>query len=295
METMAGNAGSSHHGKAVTSGNPWLPVPAVISEIRQETYDTATYTLTFKNSKVRWAYAFLPGQFNMLGILGMGEAPISLSSDPALFGAFEHTIRAVGNVTKALARLQKGDTIGIRGPFGSAWPMEEARDKDLLVIAGGIGLSPLRPAIEQALRQRRQYGRITILYGAKTPDDLVHTADFERWSAGADTHLHLTVDRVADRAWTHQLGVVPVLLEEATLATARTIAMVCGPEVMLRFAVVDLLKRGFPPAHIFLSLERRMRCGVAQCGHCFLGPRFVCQDGPVFRYTQLYGLFVEGA
>lgn len=294
MEKAAGKLESGHHGKALTSPDPWLPVPAVITDVLSETYDTRTYTLVFKDPRVQQAYSFRPGQFNMLGILGIGEAPLSLSSDPGVAGAFQHTIRAIGDVTRALARLQVGDKVAVRGPFGSGWPMEEAKGKDLLIMAGGIGLPPLRPVIEQALRRRGEYGQVTILYGARTPDDLVHTADFDRWSSEPDTYLGLTVDRAGDRLWARRVGVVPVLLEEVSLAPERTVAMICGPEIMMRFAVADLLKRGIPPERILFSLERRMRCGVAQCGHCFLGPKFVCQDGPVFRYAQLYGLLGKG-
>jgi len=294
MQHIVGKTELSYPGRALTAPDPWLPVAATISGRRRETYDTTTYTLAFRDPAVRRAYRFRPGQFNMLGFLGIGEAPISLSSDPGRPEAFQHTIRAVGDVTKAIARLDVGDVVGLRGPFGNPWPMEQARGHDLLVVAGGIGLAPLRPAIEQSLRERDGYGTLTILYGAKTPRDLVYTADFDRWSAGRDTRLLLTVDSPAGEPWAHRVGVVPVLFEAVTLDPARTIALVCGPEVMMRFVVVDLLKRRFPPEHVFLSLERRMRCGVAQCGHCFLGPKFVCQEGPVFRYTQLYGLFVKG-
>jgi NAD(P)H-flavin reductase len=283
-----------NYSKALTAPDPWLPVPATVVGLRRETYDTTTYVLTLDNPATRQAYCFRPGQFNMVGFPGIGEAPISLSSDPGLSNTFEHTVRTLGDVTGAMARLCVGDKVALRGPFGSSWPMDEAKNSDLLVVAGGIGLAPLRPVIEQAVHQRSQYGRLTILYGAKTPGDLVFGADFERWSAQSDTQLLLTVDRAEPQSWPHHVGVVPVLFEAVSLAPQRTIAMVCGPEVMMRFVVVDLLKRGFPPEHVFLSMERRMRCGIAQCGHCFLGPKFVCQDGPVFRYTQLYGLFGKG-
>lgn len=294
---MAGTVGKTELNypvRALTAPDPWLPVAATITDLRRETYDTTTYTLAFRDAAVRRAYAFRPGQFNMLGFFGIGEAPISLSSDPGAPDMFQHTIRAVGDVTKGMARLAVGDLVGLRGPFGNPWPMEQAKGHDLLIVAGGIGLAPLRSAVEQACRERDDYGAITILYGAKTPRDLVFSADFVRWSAQPNTRLLLTVDATAGEPWAHRIGVVPVLFDAVTLAPERTVAMVCGPEVMMRFVVLDLLKRRFPPEHVFLSLERRMRCGVAQCGHCFLGPKFVCQDGPVFRYPQLYGLFVKG-
>jgi len=291
---MIGKVELKRPARALTAANPWLPVEAVIADLRRETYNTATYTLAFRDPEARRRYSFRPGQFNMVGFLGIGEAAISISSDPGLPEAFQHTVRAVGDVTRALARLQQGDVVAVRGPFGNPWPMEEARGQDLLVVAGGTGLAPLRSAVEDAFHRRGEHGQITILYGAKTPGDLIYTADFQRWSSQPDTRLVLTVDRTEGQPWTHHVGVVPTLFDLVTLAPTRTIALICGPEVMMRFVIVDLLKRGFPPERLFLSLERRMRCGVAQCGHCFLGPKFVCQDGPVFRYPQLYGLFVKG-
>lgn len=279
---------------ALTAADPWLPVEAEIVGLRRETRDTKTYTLAFRDPAVRQRYTFRPGQYNMAGIFGIGEAPISLSSDPGLAGIFEHTVRAVGDLTNALDRLQVGDVVGVRGPFGNPWPMEEATDRDLLVVSGGSGLAALRPVLEEAFRERGRFGEVTVLYGAKTPGDLLYTADFDRWSAQPGARLLLTVDRAAGEPWDGRVGVVPTLFDVVSLTPSRTIALVCGPEVMMSFVVADLLKRGVPPERIFLSLERRMRCGVAQCGHCFLGPKFVCQDGPVFRYPQLYGLSVRG-
>ena len=294
-EDRAGKAETGYSGRALTAPDPWLPVPAVITDVRHETHDVATYTLALRDPVIRRRYFFLPGQFNMLGFFGVGEAPISISSDPGCPDALQHTVRSVGDVTSVLSRLKEGDVVGLRGPFGRPWPMQEAEGQDLLVVAGGIGLASLRPVLEQAFRERDRYGRITLLYGAKTPHDLVFTADFDRWRAQPDAQILLAVDRTVDEPWPHAVGVVPVLFEKVDLAPARTVAMVCGPEVMMRFVAADLLKRRLAPQRLFLSYERRMRCGVAQCGHCFLGPKFVCQDGPVFRYTQLYGLFVKGA
>lgn len=291
---MIGFTELNYSGKALTGPDPWLPAEAVITAARRETYDTVTYSFALRQPDTSAKYAFRPGQFNMVGILGIGEAAISLSSDPGIPGRFQHTVRSVGDVTGALARLQPGDVVGLRGPFGSSWPMEEARDKDIIIVAGGIGIAPLRPVIEAVLRERDSFGELVILYGARTPRDVLYTADFDRWSGQPATRLLLTVDRPENQDWNHSVGVVPVLFDQVSLDPARSIAMVCGPEVMIRFAVVDLLKRELPPEQVFVSLERRMRCGVAQCGHCFLGPKFVCQDGPVFRHTQLYGLFLKG-
>ena len=270
--------------------NPTYRVASIL-KIQPETADTSSYEFALEDGQ---ELQFLPGQFNMLGFFGIGEAAVSLSSDPGSGGPFQHTVRAVSDVTNAMARLQAGDVVGLRGPFGNSWPMEEAVGQDLLIAGGGIGLAPLRAAIEQALRERDRYGSIVVLYGAKTPDELIFTADFDRWSAQPDTCLHLTVDRTLEQPWPHHIGVVPALCGLVTLDPARTTVLMCGPEVMMRFTALDLLKRGYHAERLFLSFERRMRCGVAQCGHCFLGPKFVCQDGPVFRYPDLEGLWGKG-
>ncbi len=281
---------------AGASRDPWLPVEAVIREIRRETDDTRTYTLAFKDPALQRGFSFRPGQYNMVGFPGLGEAAISLSSDPGAGAgaAFQHTVREAGGVTGALARMQPDDVVGVRGPFGRPWPMEEASGGDLLLIAGGTGMASLRSALEEALRRRGEYGEITLLYGARTPRDLLFTSDFDRWSAQRDVQLLLTVDRADGEPWKGHVGVVPTLLPVARLAPGSSAVFLCGPEVMMEFTLIDLLKRRFPPERIFLSMERRMRCGVAQCGHCFLGPKFVCQAGPVFRYPDLQGLWGEG-
>lgn len=280
--------------RAATSADPWLLVEAVIRDVREESYDTRTYTLSFKDPALKEGYAFRAGQYNMLGFPGIGDAAISISSDPGVRTTFQHTVRAVGGVTMAMARMGPGDVVGIRGPFGNPWPVEEARGSDLLLIAGGNGMATLRSALEEALRRRGEYGEVTLLYGARTPRDLLFTADFDRWSVQRDTNLLLTVDRADGEPWTGHVGVVPTLLDVARVSPETSVVLLCGPEVMMEFTIIALQKRGFRSERIFLSMERRMRCGVAQCGHCFLGPKFVCQDGPVFRYSQLNGLWGKG-
>jgi len=280
--------------RALTSADPWLPAEAVVHEIRRETHNILSYTLAFKEPIIQRKYAFRPGQFNMLGFPGIGEAPISLSSDPANRSSFMQTFRIVGDVTKALARLQPGDTVGVRGPFGNPWPMNESRGSDLLFIGGGSGIASLRSAIEVALRQRSDYGRVILLYGAKTPRDLLFTADFGRWSSHLDVDLLLSVDRTDGLEWHHHIGVVPALLDEVEIALESTTVFLCGPEVMMHLVLNNLQKKGVPDRRIFLSMERRVRCGVAQCGHCFLGPKFVCQDGPIFRYSEIRDLLGKG-
>lgn len=268
--------------------NPLKPRDAVIEAIRRETYDTLIYTLVLKDGG---EFSFKPGQFNMVGLPGMGEAPISISSEPSRRESFDHTIRAVGNVTRALANLEEGDEVMIRGPYGTGWPMEEAKGKDILIVAGGIGLAPLRPFIFHIFENRADFGYLEILYGARTPDDMLYTQEFPQWRKQERVKLLLTVDRVPEgEAWEYGLGVVTELFDFVEISPAGGIALTCGPEIMMRFVARGLLQRGFSPGRVYLSMERRMKCGIAHCGHCQIGPKYVCQDGPVFTYRALRGL-----
>jgi len=263
--------------------NLYLPVKATIEKIKDQTSDTKTYTLRVDGGR----FDFLPGQFNMVSILGYGEAPISISSCPCDNETIDHTIRAVGSITKYLEAFKPGDTIGIRGPYGSSWPVDEARGKNVLIVAGGIGLAPLRPFYTQMFRERSSFGKIQILYGARTPADMLFTDEFESYRRKPDTELFLTVDKVPDGVkWDHTVGVVTALYDVAKLDPRNTVVVTCGPEIMMRFACKGLLSRGFLTPQIYLSMERRMKCGVGKCGHCQLGPKFVCKHGPVFRYDE---------
>jgi len=277
--------------KVAPEKSPWEPQKAVIKAIKQQTRDTATYTFAFVDPKVQEAYTYDPGVFNMISIFGIGEAPISISSSPDVKDSFDHTIRAVGNVTKALAKLQVGDIVGIRGPFGVGWPVEEMKGKDVLLVAGGIGLAPLRPVIKYIEARRDQYGYFEILYGARTPNDMLFTDEFEEWRKIPNSRLHLTVDFVPEGVeWGHNIGVVTTLFEKMASKPENTIVVTCGPEIMMKFVVRGLLARGFSPEQIYVSLERRMSCGIKKCGNCQIGPVFVCQDGPVFKYADIQGL-----
>lgn len=260
-----------------------LPRTFQVVERHEETADTATLMLEAEDGA---PLEFAPGQFNMLYAFGRGEAPISLSGDPASPRRLLHTIRAAGPVTAALAGLRPGERLGLRGPYGSRWPVEESEGRDVLVIAGGLGLAPLRPAIYRLLAARERYGRIAVLYGARGPDGLLYRAELESWRSRLDLEVEVTVDH-ANGAWHGDVGVVPSLIPRARFSPEDAVAMVCGPEVMMRFAVAALLERGLAPEQVHLSLERNMRCGVAQCGHCQLGPFLVCRDGPVLPYTRL--------
>ena len=271
--------------------DPYLPEKAAIEKIRRETVDTKTYTVRLLNEQRRAEFSVEPGQFIMVSLLGIGEAPFSLSSSPDSDGAFDTTIRAVGNITSTLDRLEVGAAIGVRGPYGRGWPIESARGKDVLIIAGGIGLPPLRPVITKIAEERRDYGRLEILYGARTPDQMIFPYEYDDWRKIKETRLELTVDSVPpSTAWQHKVGVVTTLFSEMETSPENSLVMTCGPEIMMRFVVRGLLAKKFSPDQIYVSLERRMKCGIAQCGHCQIGPKYVCKDGPIFRLSEIQGL-----
>jgi NAD(P)H-flavin reductase len=261
---------------------PMTGRPYLVSTVRQQTHDVVTVDVRPEQDPI----AFQPGQFDMVYVYGVGEAAISISSDPATPGLLSHTIRAVGWVTRALNELQPGTTIGIRGPYGRPWPLEEAAGHDLVIVAGGIGLAPVRPAIVQALRQRERFGRVVLLVGARSPRDLVFRDDLERWDADRAIDVHVTVDS-AVRGWTGRVGVVTKLIPRIPFDPENAVVLTCGPEVMMRFAAQALLARGVPPGRIHVTLERNMKCGVGTCGHCQLGPVFLCRDGPVFAWPEV--------
>jgi NAD(P)H-flavin reductase len=269
----------------VNRDRPWLAHPARISSIHAETADVSTYELRLDDPAVASAYRFRPGQFNMVYLPGIGESAISISSDPDDLSRLSHTIRVVGNVTSALARRKVGDPVLLRGPFGSCWPVEECRGCDVVLAAGGLGLAPLRPVVHYIVNHRDQFGAVWMLYGARTPASLLFTDQYDSWrAAGIETNV--TVD-FGDESWDGQIGVVPQLLDASRLAVERTRVLTCGPEIMMRFVIQEALLRGVSGADIFLSMERNMNCALGFCGHCQLGPAFVCKDGPVFRYEQL--------
>jgi len=271
--------------------DPWEPQPAVIEEIKQQTRDTNTYRFRFTDPALREQYSFEPGVFNMVSLFGIGEAPISISSSPDLDGVFEHTIRGVGNVSHSLAKLQVGDSVGIRGPYGTGWPMAELKGKNVLIVAGGIGLAPLRSVIKSIQARREDYGHLEILYGARTPGDMLYTDEFAEWRQIPNSNLLMCVDACpADIVWGEDIGVVTALFNKMQSKLEDTKILVCGPDIMMKFVVADLIGRGFAPEQIFISLERRMNCGIKKCGNCQIGSVFVCQDGPVFRYADVQNL-----
>jgi len=274
---------------APAAPHPLSPHLAHLVAVRPEAPGIATYTLELADPGLRARYAFAPGQFNMLFLPGIGECAISLSSDAAEPGRLAHTVRAVGSVTRAIARLRPGDAIGVRGPYGSAWPVDRLRGRDLIVVAGGIGLAPLRPVIYHLVRHRQAYGRVQLLIGARVPADLLYVAEYDAWRA-SDIEVVETVDR-ADDAWTGRVGVVPVLFYQLRPDPKRTAVLTCGPEIMMRFVIYEALARRIPKEAIFLSLERNMKCAVAVCGRCQYGPIFLCKDGPVLSYDRVEPFF----
>ncbi len=269
--------------------DPMLPHPAVIESIQPEAYGISTFSLGFTETAQASVFRFLPGQFNMLYLPGFGEAAISISSDPDLPRVVGHTVRYAGSVTRAMGRLKVGDTLGVRGPYGSAWPLEKAHGKNLVIVTGGIGLAPLRPALFTILHHREDFGRVVLLYGARTPADLLYTGEFAHWQAGG-IELHTTVD-LADENWRGQVGVVPALFYRIRVDPKQTLVMTCGPEIMMRFVIYEALARRVPKESIYLSMERNMKCAVGFCGHCQFGPTFICKDGPVLNFAAIEPFF----
>ncbi|MCX6641652.1 MAG: FAD/NAD(P)-binding protein [bacterium] len=262
--------------------DPMLTKPLRIQRVQRELPDTFTLEILPSNG----GFHFTPGQFNMLYVFGVGEVPISICGDPEKSKSLVHTIRIVGSVTQAMSRLKSGDTIGVRGPFGSSWPLAEAEGKDVVIVAGGIGLPPLRPAIYHILNHREKYGKVVLLYGARNKEEIIFWKELEQWRSRFDMEVHVTVDRGSGN-WHGNVGVVTTLVPRATFNSADAIAMMVGPEIMMRFTVLELLKRGITGDRIYMSMERNMKCGVGICGHCQWSHHFICKDGPVFSYEQI--------
>lgn len=272
-----------------TSTDVMRPEFLAIAHTRRETRDV--FTIEFDVAE-RGGFSFAPGQFNMLYAFGMGESAISISGDPARPEELVHTIRAVGTVTRALQGMRKGDMVGVRGPFGRPWPMSEAQGKDLVIVAGGIGLAPLRPVIYHAVKNREAFGKVVVIYGTRTPADLLFIKEIETWRKKLDLQVVVTVD-VADRTWKGHTGVVTKHMGRTDFDPTKAIAMMCGPEIMMRFAAREFERLGMPSKDIWITMERNMRCGAALCGHCQFGPSFICREGPVYRYdavAQLLGV-----
>jgi NAD(P)H-flavin reductase len=266
------------------ASNPMLPQPRRIRRVLRETHDTLTLELDAEHGNR--GFAFRPGQFNMLYVFGVGEVPISLSGDPGQPRRLVHTTRAVGAVTRAMCELKKGAVLGVRGPYGQPWPLDQAVGRDVVLIAGGIGLAPLRPALYEIAARRKDFGKVVLLYGSRSPEDILFRREIERWRASSGLDVSITVDR-AIGAWPGHVGVVTMLIPRASFDPASTVALVCGPEVMMRFTAEELRKCGVGEERIFVSMERNMKCAIGFCGHCQFGPSFICKDGAVFAYDRV--------
>jgi len=264
--------------------NPHLPLPFIVEDRFQETPDTVSLTLVPENpGKI---FTFSPGQFNMLYVFGVGECAISISGNAMNTQRLIHTVRSVGKISNALTNLKPGDTIGVRGPFGNGWPFAEARGKDLIIVAGGLGLAPLRPMIYEVLSHRDLYRRVEIVYGARTPRDLLYKEELQVWRKSSEIRLQVTVD-IGDREWYGDIGMVTSRIPDIKFDPSNSIAFICGPEIMMHSVAEMLELRGLQSNNVYLSMERNMKCGMGQCGHCQFGPYFVCRDGPVFPYSKL--------
>ena len=258
---------------------PMVPVPYRVARRHRETHDS--WTLELEPAGDARVDAFAPGQFAMLYAFGAGEVPISVSALPLI-----HTVRDVGMTSAALTAARRGDILGVRGPFGTSWPVDAAQGADVVVLAGGIGIAPLRPVVHHLLEHRERYGRIIVLYGGRSPSELLYTTELEHWRGRFDVEVHVAVDQ-AEAGWRGRVGVVTALVPRADFDPAHTLAMVCGPEVMTRFAVAALRDREVSADAIYVSLERSMKCAIGLCGHCQMGSAFLCKDGPVFRWDAV--------
>ena len=266
--------------------DPFVPKPYRVERNIRELSDTVTLDLA---PLAGARPPFAPGQFNMLYAFGVGEVAISMSGD-GKHGAFVHTVRDVGAVSGAIAKLKPGEIIGLRGPFGTGWPVDDAEGSDIVIIAGGLGLAPLRPAIYEVLANRGRYGRVAILFGTRNPTEMLYRHELEEWRQRLDVDIAVTVDH-ADADWHGNVGVVPALIPRAAFDPHKGVALICGPEVMMRFTVNALRDAGLAADRIYVSMERNMKCAIGLCGHCQFGPTFVCKDGPVLRYDRIANIF----
>jgi sulfhydrogenase subunit gamma (sulfur reductase) len=264
---------------------PYMIFPARITARRVETQGIHTFTMQFVNPAARREYRFKAGQFNMLYAFGVGEVPMSIVSDPAQPEILEHTVRTAGRVTSVMTRWKPGDIVGVRGPYGNGWPMEQARGRDVVIVTGGLGCAPVVGVINYIFRRRDEYGDLQILHGVKTPNDLLYRERFDQWRRAPRTRVYLASDQ-PDKTWRDRIGVVTDLFDELVV-TPSTVVMMCGPEVMMRYAARTLTHKGVSDDAIHLSMERRMECAVGLCGHCQYRERFVCRDGPVFTYRAV--------
>lgn len=270
--------------------DPYLPFEAEIVECTQNTASIFTLHLRFTEHQRHQLYTFHPGQFNMVYLFGVGEVAISIVSDPDEKETISHTIRAIGRVTKAMRTLKQGDKIGIRGPFGRGWPLHKVQGKDVVVVTGGLGCAPTVSIINYILARRSQYGNLKILQGVKHSEDFIFRKQYEKWKESTHTEVYVAADQVGPH-WPWGRGHVTDMIEKLELQAANTVAMLCGPEMMMHATIKALKSRQIAEENIYISMERNMECGIGQCGHCQYGGLFICKDGPVFAYPDIKNLF----
>ncbi|MFH1504190.1 MAG: FAD/NAD(P)-binding protein [Candidatus Omnitrophota bacterium] len=266
--------------------NEYLPYPVTIENIQQESFDTKTFKVKFTDETQGKEFDYKQGQFAEVSVLGVGEAPISITSSPSRKGFLEFTIRATGKVTDAIHKLKAGDSFHVRGPYGNEFSLEALKGKNIYFIAGGIGLAPLRSLINMVFDHRQDFKHIKILYGAKTPDEICFKEELEEWKKIPDTEVWLTIDKPCE-GWGCSIGVVTELWKETKICPENAVAVLCGPPIMIKFVSLKLAESGFKDKDIIMTLERYMKCGIGKCGHCNIGEKFVCVDGPVFSYDQV--------
>lgn len=271
--------------------NEYLPIKASIEKIVDESPDSKTFTLR-PAGKTDGILKYKPGQFVMISLAGYGEAPFTFASSPGPSGRFQVTARSVGALTNALHKLKEKDVVGVRGPYGNTFPLDRIKNKDILFVAGGCGIAPLRSLIQYVFRNRKAYGRIEIIYGCRTPKDILYEDEIKSWESSPNAGIHLTVDE-PDKSWGGSCGVACVLLPKIKVNPKTAMVFLCGPAVMIKSAIKDILKLGFKERNIYASLERYMKCGVGKCGHCYMKGKYACLDGPNFSYRQMKELGIE--
>ncbi len=280
----------SNHCSGVRPENPYLPHPARIIRTLPQILDHQLFQIRFEKEQMAESFTYRPGQFVMLSVIGTGEAPFSISSSPTRPGNIELCVRRIGHVTDALFRLRPNALVGVRGPYGNGFPIEKLEGNNLLLVAGGLGMAPLRSLLWYALDNRSKFNNVTLMYGAKNPDDMLFKYELLNLIDRADVKCLLTVDTDESGIWKAHVGVVTTLFGHAEIDPSNTYAAICGPEIMFKFVLNELLKRNFPKDRILMSLERNMQCGVGKCGHCMVGYKYTCLDGPIFTYWDAINL-----
>ncbi len=261
-----------------------------VIRVHEEISGCTTLVVEPENEEGKALCSFNPGQFHMIYVFGIGEVPISISGDADNSDHLMFTVMGVGAVSKAITSLKVGEMVGLRGPFGSFWPMDKAKGKDVMIVAGGLGLAPLRSTIYAIIKNRSDYGRALLLYGSRRPENILYRGQLKEWNGEGKFKVDTIVDSAGEE-WKGNIGVVPELIKLADFSPENTIAMVCGPEVMMRFSAYALMDRGMAPENIYVSMERNMKCAIGQCGRCQYGPYFTCKDGPVFSFDVVEHLF----